>query len=82
MRKFERGVYIRNVKMIERIYDLFFGLEEERIANDRLSIENHHLRRLLEQVNRITIGVNGSRFYVPTVPNAQNQYRHNQRSVI
>ena len=82
LRKFEKGIYIRNVKMVERIYELFLGLEEERIANDRLSIQNHHLRRLLEQGNRIAIEVNGNRFDIPVVPDAQNQHRRTQRSVI
>lgn len=79
LRKFERGIYIQRVKIIERAY--------ERILNTkRLQDEN---ARLLWQVRHppareqcIIVEVDGKRYEIPRDPNVQSQHRRTPRSII
>ncbi|EIW17362.1 MULTISPECIES: helix-turn-helix domain-containing protein [Pelosinus] len=77
--KFERGIYVQKVKVIERAYELALQLEEK---NARLSDEIQQLRCQLEHRHNITIEVDGRRYNIPRVPNIQPQAQRARRSVI
>ena len=82
LRNFERGIYVRNVRIIKLAYERILCSREERDESSRLSNEIQQLRRQLAHRHQIIIEVDGERFDFLVDSKVQPQHQRTRRSVI